>query len=479
MVTVTAALSVLAPLPGTATEARAAGGKGADIPAYAVSDDAKPVKGTANSSDGPSIEPGLYKDSIRRGEKKYYSVSLDAKSSAYFSAVAAPTPGTKVSSYADGLEISLRTVDGDECGNGPMTSDFAGYTHGYPISADVARTTGTPDDECAGKGPYLLSVSRKGAGTSSPEKWPLELSYMEEPPLKSGEQTGAPDESEPSDDVPVPSVQGEKKKASGGTGFNDAGSVGPGLWKDRIKPGETRFYRVPVDWGQQLHASVELGSSGRGGKFPPTVFQALGVVPYGPARQRIDRPEYANYTDESAAVPFRTPKVGYGNRSGDEARTRAAAAAGWQYIEVTASPQLAEKYFSDRAAALTLRIDIKGKAQPGPAYDGDAKAAGFGVSDDDREAARTGRNALQTADDDSGTLRILGLAGVGAGSALLVLLAVWLIVARRRAAAVPVVPGAAAPPFQPYGYADRLPPQQGAPGSPYGGQDMYGPSQRQ
>ncbi|MFG3253974.1 hypothetical protein [Streptomyces sp. NPDC048172] len=442
-VTVTAALAVTAALPGTGWAAPADG-----LPTYAFADDAKAVQGTASSGDGPTLKPGTYKDTIKRGQKKYYAVNLDAKSSAWFSAVAAPKPGAKVARYGEGLEISLKTVDGDECGNGPVSGEFGGGGYGYPVSTSVERHITGEDDACDAKGPYLLSVTRKGAGTSDPAEWPVELTYTEEPPVKGSRPDAPADVGLPEDEPPVPSVSGAKKQAKGGTGFNDAGAVDSGLWKDRARPGETRFYRVPVDWGQQLHASVELGSSGRGGKFPRAVYNAVGAVVYGPARAPLGDPQFTDYSKETAALPLLTPRVAYGNRY--ETDAPGASASGWHYLAVTVSPELAQRYFpGGKKVPLTLRVDVKGTAKKGPAYAGDAREAGFGVTDEDRDQAAEGQTAAEAEESGSGTKKLLAFAGIGAGAVLLLGLGGWTLVARRRAAATPLAPP---PPPPGYGY---------------------------
>ncbi|WP_203182211.1 hypothetical protein [Streptomyces pratensis] len=47
---------------------------------------------------------------------------------------------------------------------------------------------------------------------------------------------------------------------SGGTGFNDAAAVDEGTWRDDLQPGDSRFYKVPVAWGQQLFLRAQLAN---------------------------------------------------------------------------------------------------------------------------------------------------------------------------------------------------------------------------
>ncbi|WP_139151361.1 hypothetical protein [Streptomyces sp. WMMB 322] len=436
----TATLCLPAVLPGRAAAAPSDGS--GDIPAYRQADDAKKIKGTAGSGDAPEIEPATYTDSIGRGEKRYYRVELDAKSSAFISAVAAPRPGARVKDVGEGLKIGLENVDGSAC-NGATQPRFSAEGAAYPIADYATRIIGA-NDQCQKAGPYLFSVEREGPATSDPARWPLEIRFMAEPGLKGGPDAlpSAPDTGTGrSEETPQPVTGDEKKRAHGGSGFNDAGAVSKGLWKDRVRPGETRFYRVPVDWGQRLNAAVELGSSGSPGEYPPTIYDGLGVTAYNPARGQFDEDRFVPYTpDKSAQAAVYTQPVDYGRRFAYSGNTPCVA--GWHYLAVTVSPQLS-RYFKS-TAPLTLRVDVTGKAQDGPRYAGDARAAGFGVGEDDKEQAEKGQSAADA--QRSGTFRLVAYAGIGTGAVLILLLAVWTLAARRRpaagAGAVPPAPGA-------------------------------------
>lgn len=438
MAAVAGALCLAAALPGQASAAPSDGAAG-DVPAYQQADEAKKIKGTASSGDAPKIAPATYTDSIGRGEKRYYRVELDAKSSAFISAVAAPEPGSRVKDIGEGLKIGLENVDGSAC-NGATQPQFSAEGSAYPIASYATRIIGA-NDECQKAGPYLFSVEREGPATSDPARWPLEIRFMAEPGLKGGLDAlpGAPnDNAATPEETPEPVTGGEKKRAHGGSGFNDAGAVSKGQWKDRIRPGETRFYRVPVDWGQRLNAAVELGSAGSPGEYPPTIYDGLGVTAYNPARGQFDADQFVTYTpDKSAQAAVHTQPVDYGRRFAYSNNTPCVA--GWHYLAVTVSPKLSG-YFKS-TAPLTLRVDVTGKAEAGPRYAGDAAAAGFGVSEDDKAQAEKGQSAADA--ERSGTLKLVAYAGIGAGVVLILVLAVWTLTARRRTAAGP---GAVPPP---------------------------------
>ncbi|TJZ50173.1 hypothetical protein FCH28_22960 [Streptomyces piniterrae] len=431
---VLAALAVVALLPGTVGVASAD-----NIPGYRPAEGAPTIKGSPSSANSPQIKPGIYRDSIKRGEEKRYAVSLDAKTSAYFSAVAAPTPGSKVEDYGDKLKIRLEDNDGTTCGS-EASPTFRGGGTAYPLADYANRTIEDGSSECQEAGPYYLVISREGSATSGPDPWPIELDYLEEPPLK-GSTPAKPGDGSWSTATPAPRTDPTKRSAKGGTGFNDAGSVASGVWKDRIRPGETRFYRVPVDWGQRLNLSAELPNGTSGNGSSAYVSNALGLGVYNPARGLVSADSFVSYSGKPATAPAFTAPVDYGNRFNSTDSVKAMRFAGWYYLEVTLNPDAAQ-YFR-KGTDFTLRVDVRGEAKAGPGY---AKPAGdFSVTAEDREMARTGQTAQEASK--SGTLMTVAYAGIGTGVVLLAGLGAWTVVARRKAGA-PAATGPALIPQQ-------------------------------
>ncbi|MFI7245595.1 hypothetical protein [Streptomyces qinglanensis] len=415
--------------------------------AYEPAADAQQITGAASSADAPEVAPGLFTDRIRPGQEKYYALDLDAKADFHVTATAVPEPGSRVT-FQDGLKVTLQNTDGDSCSEGSAAGN--GDT-AFPLAATASRLMGDPaDEDCRAAGPYLVHVVREEGDNSDPSSWPLELSVMAEPGLKGGipaPRPGAEKETDAHNTRPAP-PSGPAENRTGGTGFNDARALGDGVWKDRVRAGETRWFRVPVDWGQRLYARTELpnsarrSGSGTGSRYVPHGFR-MNV--YNPARTPLYDEDFQGWDGDGAKFDRYSNPVRYENRFLDAASgTRFA---GWYYVAVTVGPDMATP-FPD-GTPVTLRIDVRGRAQQGPEYDGDAAAAGFGVSGRDREMAEKGLTEAQA--EHSATLRTVGWAGIGAGVALLLVLALWLLLARRRArtAGYPV-PG-------PYGPAGSLP----------------------
>ncbi|MBW1601795.1 hypothetical protein JJV70_06655 [Streptomyces sp. JJ66] len=442
----------------------------AEVPRYAVADDAEPVRGTESSAEGPALEPGLYTDRIGPGETRFYSVTLDDSSTVYLSATAAPKPGAEVASYGEELTLRLETTDGQECDTGG-SAGFHNNGSAYPVSSYAGRRVGGGIDVCQEAGPYLFSVSRTSPETSDQADWPVEIGYFAEPGL-TGSVPGPPPAPDDEEEAPTP-PSGPAEQARGGTSFNDAGAIGTGVWKDRLHAGESRFYRVPVDWGQRLSARLELPNTALAEDASTGYLSdGFGLQVYNPVRGQLHDEGFASYRGKQTATELLTAPVDYGRRFADEGR--GSSMAGWWYVQVTLHQDLAA-FFPD-GAPVTLRTVVAGEAKEPPAYDGDAVAAGFGVTDEDREAAAEGLTAAEVAD--RAAKRRIGVMGVGTGTVLVAGLAVWWLLARRRAVPAPAGPGTLTAPMEPGGYGY---PQQGAglPGPTPPGQergDGFGPS---
>ncbi|MEC4015725.1 hypothetical protein [Streptomyces sp. H27-D2] len=436
-------------------QALAAPGDGTGgLPTYRTAEDAEKVKGTTSSANGPQLKTGVYTDSIGAGQKLYYSVTLDSKSSAFLSAVVAPKPGTKVA-YGDGITVTLQDTGGNDCSTSNPT--FSSGEQARPI-ADYATRRIEEDGDCQTAGPYYFVVERTSDPASDAGRWPMELKYMSEPGIKSGSTT-PPAEGSWSSASPTP-PSGSARRRAGGTGFNDAPALTDGVWKDRLKPGETRFYRMPLDWGQQLSAAAELANASMtlDSGYAAT---GLDVQLYNTARGAVSARSEGYDGKQQTADLGPTAPAGFNNRfdaSDDE--VSGMRFAGWYYLAVSLNPEVGK--FTTGAVDLTLRLTVKGEPKDGPQYVGDETKAGFGVSDADREQAEKGQTAAAAEESDS--KKLVAYAGIGVGVVLLLGLGGWTLAARRRA------PGAATPGEHPGGGSPQ--------GGGHGGGDPQGGSRQ-
>lgn len=416
LTSVAAALSLLAGV--------AAGvvGAGAGAPAAAAAASAGPavpswqpqgerIRGRASTADAPRLEPGvLYQDTLAADEgAMYYALDLDAVHSSYLAVFALPRPGATVA-YGDGIELALTSTDGTRCDSGRRTFSADGAAR--PIGTWVKRTIGG-DGPCQEAHAYVLEVTRVSRGTSDAAPWPLQIRLTDEPALTAGAAPGPA--LSPATRTPVPAT-GPARDATGGADLGRAGILGAGVWKDEVLPGQTRFYRVPVGWGQQAFAEVDFANAEvtRPGGFSGS---GVRVEVYNP-RWAFVGTGTASYGGEQASVTATTGKVAYANRYESGDAVSAARFDGWYYLAVSVHPEVAD--FVAGAVPVTLRVVLEGAEQAGPSYDGDPDA------DLGLPGGPGSGNPL---------LRALGFAALGAGVVLLLSLGVWTAIARRPPAA--------------------------------------------
>ncbi|WP_324790086.1 hypothetical protein [Streptomyces sp. H51] len=388
--------------------------------AYAFAEDARTVTGAPGTTDAPLIEPGrTYRSSLPRGAKAYYRMELDVVSNAYVSATAVPRPGS-VLSTSDGIRVSVQSADGRSCSRESVSFGAAHSPH--PITAWGARTTSPADPVCRGAGPYYVVVERVDAADSSPGAWDLELAAATEPGLTRTGATSAPD---PWDSASPAPLTGREQRRQGGAGFSRAVPVRQGVWRAAVSPGQTLFYKVPVDWGQQLSATAELGSSADGRGF---AVGALSLALHNPVRARVEDAGVGYDGRQRTAALAPVPPVEYANRYAVTDRVNGMRFAGSYYLVVHLAESVAED-FGDGPFGLTLRVRVAGAAHDGPGYAGRAVPRdAFGVTAADRQAAADGGAA-----GDDTAMKALAAGGIGAGTLVLVVLGVWTASARRRA----------------------------------------------
>ncbi|WP_229890632.1 hypothetical protein [Streptomyces lavendofoliae] len=395
-----------------AAGAEAAGG-------YAFADGIERIRGTATTGGAPTLTRGrTYKDRIEGGAKLVYRLDLDARTNAYVSAVAVPDPGSEVGTF-DSLKVSLQDRNGYDCGSNE--SRFGSAEFPRPIAAYAHRTMDRDSSSCQDAGRYYVVVERRGKD-AAPGTWDLEIRHELEPRLRTEGPTAAP-ENWPS--ASPPTSPGEPRQRAGGAGFADATGLTEGEWTDRIEPGQSLFYRVPVDWGQQLFAGVDLASSSGGG----FVISALDVTLFNPMQGVVTSANPVSYDGKQKSADLEPlPPVKYENRFDSDARFTNTRFAGWYYLRVSLSPKVAEE-FGRKPYGLTVRIDVEGAPGADPGYAGPPGV--FDVTETDRDAAADGRSGAEAAD---GTMKLVAAAGIGTGTVLVLGLGAWTVLARRRAA---------------------------------------------
>jgi hypothetical protein len=398
------------------------------VPAYAFADDVRDAPAATGTAGAAHLKSGAtYRSTLAGGEKAYYRLELDATSTLYVAVTAIPRPGTEPA-VGDGIGVSVQNADGTTCYHDAATIGAARSPQ--PVTAWGVREIRPGNGLCQEKGTYYVVVERldtvTGTGTDETggDPWTLELAPVSEPPLTKASATSVPGTWDSA--TPAPPV-GDPVSRPGGAGFTRATAVGQGVWSDEIVPGETVFYKVPVDWGQQLYAEAGLGASVSSKDASAYVVDALELTLYNPVRAKVEARGTGYSGSQKSAALDPVPPVRYANRYAPTDPVNSLRFAGSYYLVVHLAAEVAD-HFGDGPHALTLRVRLGGTREAGPGYLGRPVPSGvFGAQDDgDGTATTTGGDPV---------MRAVAAAGLGTGTALLLILAVWTLTGRRRATA--------------------------------------------
>lgn len=158
---------------------------------------------------------------------------------------------------------------------------------------------------------------------------------------------------------------GDPRDVRGGTGFNDAKELGRGVWRDRILPSQTLWYKVPAGWGQQVRYDVEFANE-------PTVEQASSYS-YGatqlftPARFPVggggEFTSTAVYNGRPAAIRMGSVPVAWTNRYEYRSTVQPVHTRGEFYISVTLGARAAEIAENPRIGVV-LRVSVPATSGP-------------------------------------------------------------------------------------------------------------------
>ncbi|WP_406007911.1 hypothetical protein OG440_18460 [Streptomyces sp. NBC_00637] len=410
-----------------------------DVPSYAFADDVRSAPAATGTTGAARLEPGAtYRSALQGEDRAYYRLELDGTSNVYVSVTAIPRAEATLLA-GDGISVSVQDADSTTCSSDSVTVGTARSPQ--PLTAWGARELMPGKGLCRQAGTYYVVVERTGTGGGEEETdlsdalpWDLELAPVSEAPLAKAAATRVP---EAWDSATPPPPVDEPVSVRGGAGFAEATAVKQGVRSDEIVPGQTLFYKVPVDWGQQLSASVDLGSADKNSGY---VVDALDLTLYNPVRASVkDTGIGYGGSQKSASLPP-VPPVRYVNRYAPTDPTKSLRFAGSYYLVVHLAAQVAES-FGEGPYGLTLRVRLGGSTQAGPGYAQQSVPRGFfdvGAPDPVPSTVGSVVGADAPGDGASGgdpAMKAVAVGGIGTGSLLLTVLGVWTLTARRRAAA--------------------------------------------
>lgn len=391
-----------------------------------------PIRGaSAPAATAPELKPGQYLDSIEVADTdtgpgelptngRYYRVKLNQGETPYISATVVP-PGARTSEPSANLEIAGLLFDhlGSSCE--VDTDNRSEGSSGKVAAISAVLSPGAVGGsswpkECPESGWFYLALYRSGDAYPS-QRLPMEITLHLEPPA---DTAGLPGPAEKQKQL-APPQQGRPHRIQGGTSYNDAAALAPGTYSDTFVPGETRYYRVHLAWGQRLAYQISIPSFVTPGPDEqPTAVTAIA----NPVRQIVAAEAEMQVLGPGEVAGSTLAPVRYTNRFAKDDDVKLCAIDGDYYLLFLATYQDPKHQAAE--TPLTVTVSVVGQAQTGPHYLTGAPnpSSGAPTTPTHASAARHGSSGPG----------VVVWAGVGALLAAAVGLTVWLFGPRRRRA---------------------------------------------
>ncbi|KHL09996.1 UNVERIFIED_CONTAM: hypothetical protein LK11_49745 [Mumia flava] len=429
-----------------------------------------PVDGATEAIDAPTVTGGRYVDTFDpAGEMLHYRIErTQPGTTVYVSATTRSPDGALVAS----LGLDLSDEEGNRCGSSsrsiktnlfgarPLvsvsTSSWEEAREQTPSTQETpsdptATPSATPSADPCADGSVLYASLKRLVASDDLDGEPFELLVSEEPPLVEGAYDDLPPATE---SVRWTAIEPEEAPSSvvPGDSLSNAPVVEPGSYAGEVLGGETQVFAIPVDWGQQLQAQLDLGPLTERQWDATGIASGISVDVFDPDRTptistlRIENePEWwrDGFTQlfgeevKTYRTGATTPVVRYRNRA--EFSARDGARAGVRYVEVNMSTNVDDGV----TIPYTLTLQTYGTAGDGaPEYaevDGLDTSTGVGAppttgaggtSDDGADSGSDGDAAAAS---DGSTVPSWLVVALGVVVALLLAAVVAVVVLARRA----------------------------------------------
>ena len=345
-----------------------------------------PVHGGESVEDAVAIEPGSYLDMLEtgsdavgdgQGSSRYYSLQLAPGEVAHIAATMVLPPGAAATNRVAQLAVRTLAPDGSDCRVGDSTSRAEANLGDGPVTAAVAtpRMAGTDNLACFGKnadGRVILQVERTG-NPSKGMAVPVEVQVFIEQEVHLDRPPASEKQPRVLEALPQP---GSGERIQPAFSFASAVDAGGEALQGTIIPGEVQFFRVPVQYGQQLRTAVQLGEF----EPPPGVELTLEAKLISPLRESVysvvpPNADASSGGSSAKATPGmqvqlnQATRVQFQNRATGGTAAKTSFLAGDYYLQLALVPSTydATRLFE---VPYTLDTDVVGEVTEGPEFSG-------------------------------------------------------------------------------------------------------------
>ena len=267
-----------------------------------------------------------------------------------------PLPGIDLNVLGGGQGVNARlaaeNASAGDCDSSTDISQTSGGGFEPPESAVISVGGQEPGDECDGS-QWVVSAQVLTSSRGHIEDVEMEMSVQFEP--MPGNESGtwpAGDHGSAADPTPVDISA--PQPVAGGNSFGNAAEIAEGAFTDAIVPGEFRYYRFPVAWGQRPVVTVRTGPSVR--EAADTMYANV----YGPVRHEVAGGYESFYDDPAEQTIAADRPVNFHNRDAN-AGGRSMAIAGEHYLAVSMNVAGSQPLGVEQPFEIGIRLD----GQPG------------------------------------------------------------------------------------------------------------------
>ncbi|MCG7268129.1 VWA domain-containing protein [Corynebacterium sp. ACRQJ] len=320
-----------------------------------------PVQLADNPDNGFYLGEGLYQSSLpsppkgkEKGDEKWFSISVPDNTQGRIAITPIPL-GFEGSNWIKyGTEAEVRN---DSCEYRETYEDY----YIWPALPSAENITITPEQSCDST-KYRIKIS--GIGDLHDTELPVEILVGFEPIASESEAgpkhgRGVPEDG---DKIEIPDTS--PQPTPGGTSYATAPEITKSTVSDTLVPGEMKFYRMNVDWGQRPVAEVEFDKNEEPGSRT-----RRGNLYIASPRRAVTSDPLSENLKENAPVTVQavnTPYVYYLNREGTLRDWNAADAGQWYFVVSLEGSKDNGK--PNKEVEFRLSAAVEGERADGPAW---------------------------------------------------------------------------------------------------------------
>lgn len=321
-----------------------------------------------SQGDALYVGQGLYQTTLETSTglrasdapERYIRLAVPEGHRAIVALTALPRIDLGQASGGQGLNVRLaaQNESGSDCSTDTASAQTSGGGFEPPESTVVEFADQQAGDACDAA-QWVLAAQVHSAGRGDSEEVELEMSVQFEP--LPGNEAGTWPEGHPgSAPDPAPVDLADPQPVVGGNSFTGAAPISEGSYSDAIVPGEFRYYRFPVEWGQRPVVTMRTGQS-----VTESLDKMYATV-YGPVRHELAGGYEGFYEDPGELTIAADRPIHFRNREANVGGA-SSAIAGEHYVAVSMNVSGSGALGVEQPFEIGVRLD--GSPGSGPEWE--------------------------------------------------------------------------------------------------------------